>query len=105
MFNSIAYSQITGISRLQKSELAKGVIAYDDCREAYEKLHQEKSVVELDLNVERKINDTYKTENTELVGQNAILTKDNKKFKSETILLKFLGFGLGIIGFYIGTQQ
>ena len=97
MFNLTAYSQDIITPRSQKNEILKGLISYDECKDALER-------VNVELDIEKKLNDGYKTENTELIKENAVYARDNKTLKSNTIVYKVLGFGLGVLGFYMGTQ-
>jgi hypothetical protein len=75
----------------------KGLIAYDNCRDALEKAHME-------IDIKDEISNTYKDENRVLIGDNAILTKDNKHLKSSIILWKVFGVSGAIVGFYMGTK-
>jgi hypothetical protein len=75
----------------------KGLIAYDNCRDALNKVHME-------LDIRDKISDTYRNENRVLVGDNAVLTKDNKNLKSSVIFWKVFGVSGVVLGFYMGTK-
>jgi len=97
MFNSIAYSQDTSTPPSQKSEIAKGLIGYKDCVDVLEEAYTE-------LDVEKKLNNGYKVENTELVKENAVFARGIKRLKSEVVLWKILGFSSGVVGFYMGTR-
>jgi len=94
MFNLTAYSQDT---ETKKTEVIHGFLSYEECRIFVEEMS-------IELAVERRLNEGYKIENTELIKENAIYARDNKKLKSNVIVYKILGFGLGVLGFYMGTQ-
>ena len=58
----------------------------------------------MEIDIKDEISNTYKDENRVLIGDNAILTKDNKHLKSSIILWKVFGVSGAIIGFYMGTK-
>jgi hypothetical protein len=97
MFNSIAYSQNTETPYPQKIETITGFLTFEECR-----IFIEESSIE--LAVERRLNEGYKIENTELIKENALYARDNKNLKQNIIVYKVLGFGLGVLGFYMGSQ-
>lgn len=99
-----AYSQITGLPLSQKKEIVKGLLGYDECRIALDKVYKEKATVQAALDNEKGISTTYVTENGSLSETNSILTDDNKKLKSSNTFWKIFAVVAFGVGTYMGVS-
>jgi len=92
------------MNRLQKKEIAKGLIGFDECKIALYDSYRERDALKYAFAVEHETVQLYDEIYKGQLIENGTLVNENKKLKSSRFRWKIFAITTTIIGFYIGTR-